>query len=88
MKKKRTQHVGLADSIDAGPGVVPFVIVPDGTVVDGSGRTKIAKGEVVEVAMNEFVRALLGRGELVIRRAPVANAAVEPSTIQTMKKEP
>jgi hypothetical protein len=88
MKKSKTQHVALADTIDAGPDLTPFVLVPDGTVVDGSGRTKIMKGEVVEVAMNEFVRALVGRGELVIRRAPVVNAAVDASKIQTMKKEP
>jgi hypothetical protein len=92
----KIDFVRLADHLAAvkneRDGDLPaFVILPGGTAADGSGTTKLEAGHVLEVHCNEFVRALLGRGELVRVPRP-SPAAPAPSTtgvrrIHTARKE-
>lgn len=58
------------------------VVVPPGTVVDGSGRRSLEPDRVYEVRSNEYIRALVRRGELqIVNPAAVAapKSAAKPA---------
>lgn len=48
--------------------------LPAGTASDGSGKTRLEVGESIDVYANEFVRAMVARGELERVAAPAPKA--------------
>lgn len=58
--KKKTDFIRIAPELDAG-----FALLPEGTDATGAGKTRIDKGEILEMHLNEYVRGMLSRGEFV-----------------------